>query len=93
MVTLTHQRETSGRGSWLVDIVSDDPEVGSLHSAHFTSPSHAGAYRKGAQAAFAGEARNPYRQDRGSGLAMLGRRGFRNAWDQGFAAAQCHIRY
>lgn len=93
-VELTHQRETSGRGCWLVDILSDDPEIGSVHSAHFTSRSHAGAYRKGAQAAFDGKRENPYQSERGlRGLGILGRRRFRNAWAEGFAAAQCWIRY
>lgn len=87
-VTLEHQPETYGRGCWMVDIVSDDPEVGSMSSMHFTGRAHAGSYRKGAEAYLRGENRNPYGWDRGSGLGMLGRRGFRNAWQAGWTTAQ-----
>lgn len=87
-VEIEHQLETWGGGCWVVDIMSDDLEVGSLASAHFGNRAHAGAYRKGAEAYLRGENKNPYGWNRGIGLAQLGRRGFRNAWQEGWTTAQ-----
>lgn len=87
-VELVHQPETWGGGCWAVDICSDNPERGSLHSVTFGGRAHAGAYRKGAEAYLRGENKNPYGWNRGIGLGQLGRRGFRNAWQEGWTTAQ-----
>ena len=87
-IEIEHQKETYGSGRWMVDIMSDDAEVGSLACAEFGNKAHAGAYRKGVEAFWRGNNQNPYGWDRGTGLGMLRRSGFRNAWRFGWETAQ-----
>lgn len=86
-IDLVHQPDW-GSGCWVVELVSDNPNVGTLASLSWGGRAHAGACRKGAEAYLRGEFRNPYDWARGIGLAQLGRRGFRNAWQEGWTTAQ-----
>lgn len=91
-VELYHQRETFGRGCWLVDIVSGDPEKGSLHCEHFRSRACAGAFRKGAMAAISGvRFQNPYVRP-GYGVPRRGMHGLCRAFYHGHEAAQDAMR-
>ncbi len=89
-VTLTSKPGGWGRPVWAVTLSANGE---ALHVEGNMGRAHAGAYRKGAEAAAMGRSkRNPYADEFGHGLGLLGRRGFRNAWDDGYGAAQAAMR-